>query len=289
MNTHPIQPNMLFLLAALCFASFTATTLGAPPSEGPLQANEPPGTIILIGKAIQAPDAKQPHLSAGYAWDGKSKSPRQIFSDYRSILVGQRGDIDVLALARNGQQFYLNQNGMVIGAALPHQIEKCFYEHTTYNRDVVLDGQDNVYFSEASGAGVDGKIYRIDSHPGAAAPKATLFCTVHLAEVGRSWGGSFAFGRTAAGGLDTDTLYLASGNQIPSKIFRLARRNDVWSKAEQLLQVAMSIDSLAVTAPNEGYLVSRSENRVYRLNDWKNLEPVLTLPGVALLSLTIVP
>ena len=284
MKTESPRRTAFSIIAILSSVLMVASALAAPPSNSPMKAMEPPGTIIIIGKEVQAPN-----LSIGYAWDRKAPNAREIFSGYRSSLVGQRGDIDAIAIARSGQQFYLNKSGMAIGAARTSQQEKLFFKHTTYNRDVVLDEQDFAYFSESSGAREDGKIFKITPRTGGPSAKAGLFYTVPLADVGGFWAGPFAFGRNATGELVTDTLYFASGNSVPASIYRVTRQNGEWGKPEKLFQTNMSIDSLTVTGPNECYFVSGNKAQVFRLTDWTTSEPVLNFPGTVLRGLTVVP
>ena len=90
--------------------------------------------------------------------------------------------------------------------------ETTVYTHTTYVRDIAFafdqNGDLGLYFSEATGAGGDGKIYRIDG------ASAMPFYTVKLSDVGGFWRGDFAF--------DYDgNLYLSSGNRVPASIYKV--------------------------------------------------------------------
>ena len=91
--------------------------------------------------------------------------------------------------------------------------ESVVFTHTTYVRDLAFawdqNGNFGLYFSEATGAGGDGKIYKVD---GAA---ATPIYTVKLADVGGSWAGDFAFDYEG-------NLYLSSGNRVPASIYKVA-------------------------------------------------------------------
>ncbi|MEA1865909.1 MAG: hypothetical protein U9N46_12125, partial [Euryarchaeota archaeon] len=69
-------------------------------------------------------------------------------------------------------------------------------------------GELGLYFSEATGAGGNGKIYKIVDG------KASLYYEVKLADVGGFWGGDFAFD-------DKGNLYLSSGNRIPASIYKV--------------------------------------------------------------------
>ena len=247
-------------------------------AENPPVASAEPGTLLVLGEAKANGGQRE---SLGYAWDRKAEKPALLFSQ-RSLLVG---DLHALAYARDGRRYYLCRNRFAIVRADPDG-ERAFFTHHTYVRDLALDDRGDVYFSEASGAGRDGKVYRVV--PAAdAAPAAVLVCTVRLQDVGY-WAGDFAFGRTVDGGLDTDTLYLSSGNLVPASIYRMTQKDGAWGKPERLFSDKMSISGLVLTGPREAYFVSG--NRVFRLADFREAQVVLTLPDVSRLSdLTIVP
>ena len=88
--------------------------------------------------------------------------------------------------------------------------ESVIYTHNTYVRDIAFafdrNGDLGLYFSEATGAGGDGKIYKLDG------ASAVLYYPVKLSNVGGYWSGDFAF--------DSDgNLYLSSGNRVPASIY----------------------------------------------------------------------
>jgi len=91
--------------------------------------------------------------------------------------------------------------------------EEVVYTHDTYIRDIAFAfdraGELGLYFSEATGAGGDGKIYRIGSDN-----TASLYYTVKLADVDGSWAGDFAFD-------NEKNLYLSSGNRVPARIYKV--------------------------------------------------------------------
>jgi hypothetical protein len=249
-------------------------------AEDPSAAPAKPGTLIVLGQGIA--NADEPPPSLGYAWDRKAENPPLLFSR-RSLLVR---DMHALAYTRDGVPYYLSGNQFVIVRA-DKDGEEVFFTHSTYVRDLALDDRGNLYFSEASGAGRDGKVYRVVPDAGAAPATAVLVCTVRLQDVG-FWAGDFAFGRTADGGLDTDTLYLSSGNQIPASLYRMTQKDGAWSKPERLFGAQTTISGLVLTGPREAYYVSG--NRVFRLTDFRKLQAVLTLPDVSRLSdLTLMP
>ena len=90
--------------------------------------------------------------------------------------------------------------------------EETVYDHDTYVRDLAFDlDQDGdlvLYFSEATGAGADGKIYRIEDDA------TVLYRTIALSDVDGFWSGDFAFG-------EDGTLYLSSGNRVPASIYEV--------------------------------------------------------------------
>jgi hypothetical protein len=238
-----------------------------------------PGMIVVLGDG--KPVGGQP-TSLAYAWDRKADKPPLFFSG-QSLLVG---DVHALAITRDGGHYYVCKNRFDI-VRDDHKSQEAVFKHATYVRHVALDDADNLYFSESSGAREDGKIYRLVPAAGGGAAKADLLCTVGLADVG-SWSGDFAFGRTNDGKLDTDTLYLGSGNQVPSSIYRMIRKAGTWNKPERVFDANMPINGLVMTGPGEGYFVSG--NQVYQLTDLRKLKSVLTLPDVTRLTcLTVVP
>ncbi len=90
--------------------------------------------------------------------------------------------------------------------------EYSVYTHSTYVRDIAFasdsTGHLDLYFSEATGAKANGKIYKLeDGSP-------VVIYTVRLSEVGGSWAGNFAFDNKG-------NLYLSSGNSMPASIYRV--------------------------------------------------------------------
>jgi hypothetical protein len=242
-------------------------------------ATAKPGMIVVVGDG--KPVAGQPTTLA-YAWDRKADKPPLFFGG-QSLLVG---DVHALAITRDGRHYFVCKNRFDI-VHDDHKGEEAVFKHATYVRHVALDDADNLYFSEASGARENGKIYRLVPAAGGGAAKADPVCTVALADIGY-WGGDFAFGRTNDGKLDTDTLYVSSGNLTPASIYRMTRKAGTWSKPERVFGAEMRIEGLVMTGPGEGYFVSR--NQVYQLTDLRRLKSVLTLPDVTRLTcLTVVP
>ncbi len=87
--------------------------------------------------------------------------------------------------------------------------ESIVYTHTTYVRDIHITQDGTIYFSEATGAGGDGRVWRLNAD-GTKAP----YYTVQLSRVNGFWGGDFSFDPSG-------TLYLSTGNRIGSSIYRV--------------------------------------------------------------------
>lgn len=87
--------------------------------------------------------------------------------------------------------------------------EVVVYTHSTYVRDVAVTNDGALFFSEATGAGADGRIWRLEGDG-----TTTLYYTVSLPTVGGFWRGDFTF--------DPDGfLYLSNGNKVPASIYRV--------------------------------------------------------------------
>jgi hypothetical protein len=130
------------------------------------------------------------------------------------------GRIYSIAFSESGLLHFVNANDNTI-----HKVIKILgfiftvpvHTHNTYVRAIAFDDGGNLYFSEASGAGADGKIFRIDS----GSPAPTLYQEIRLSDVGGFWAGDFTFGARG-------NLYVSTGNRIPSSIYRL--RDGVWEE-----------------------------------------------------------
>lgn len=109
-------------------------------------------------------------------------------STYHTRSIGR---IYYLALAPNGGLYFSNANDFYL-YRLEDRTEVLIYTHDTYLRDVEFDSQGRLYFSEATGAGSDGFIYRMEG------AKAILFYRVELSQVDGSWAGTFAFDNNEA-------------------------------------------------------------------------------------------
>jgi len=129
-----------------------------------------------------------------------------------------KGRIYSVAFSNTGRLYFVNANEKVV-----YRVIKIFwftftiriYTHSTYVRDIAFDSYNNLYFSEATGAGTNGKIFKIESG------SPILFQEVELSEVGGFWAGDFTF--------DTQgNLYISSGNRVPASIYRF--RDGTWEE-----------------------------------------------------------
>ncbi len=131
--------------------------------------------------------------------------------------------------------------------------ETTVYTHTTYVRDIAFafdqNGEIGLYFSEASGAGGDGKIYRIDG------ASAVPFYTVKLSDLGGFWRGDFAFDHDG-------NLYLSSGNRVPASIYKVATGTGAVTKIYE-----SRTGSIAGLVYRNGYLYYADwRQSIYRLD-----------------------
>jgi len=93
--------------------------------------------------------------------------------------------------------------------------ESIVHTHTTYVRDIEVDPDGRMYFSEATGAGGDGRIYRLNPDG-----TASLHYTVTLSRVDGFWSGNFCFDPAGM-------LYLSTGNQVGAGIYEVDVAADV--------------------------------------------------------------
>ncbi|MEM2469926.1 MAG: hypothetical protein QXG51_03335 [Nitrososphaerota archaeon] len=91
------------------------------------------------------------------------------------------------------------------------------FNHTTYIRCIRFGPENRLYFSEATGARENGKIYKIVMN------EAKLYYEVKLQDVGGSWAGNFEFD-------DEGKLYLSSGNVVPANLYVVVNVNQAPSK-----------------------------------------------------------
>jgi hypothetical protein len=243
------------------------------------EANSPkPKTIIVVGETRVSPGT----LSAFRLGNTHELTP---LFQFNSVTGGNT--LTHWLFGRDGLQYCSSINGDKILVVDREGHESILYQHETYIRAIAMDAMGNVYFSEATGAGADGMIYRLTLGKGKK-PTVEKYCPVPLNEVDGSWAGDFAFDVAADGAALNDRIYLSSGNQSPASIYLVARDGPKWTHAKKVFTSAhTSIMGLVLTSPKEAYYVDYY--KVFHLTDWKDVTTVAeTRNGNALLLRSVV-
>ena len=117
------------------------------------------------------------------------------------------------------------------------QRERVVFEHTSIVRDIAVDSSGNLYFTEASGAKGDGRIYQLTPSVNNLGPKGRFSISstsrkgpiqVRLSTVDKFWEGDFTFDSQGK-------LYLCSGNHIPAFIYRVPKDpNGVYGRPQRV-------------------------------------------------------
>ncbi|MHC4352491.1 MAG: WD40 repeat domain-containing protein [Planctomycetota bacterium] len=162
------------------------------------------------------------------------------------------------------QLYYVNANEdkvLKVSLAPGGPAEQIVHTHTTYVHDIAFDAHNTLYFSEATGGGADGKIWRIEADG-----SATVFYTVQLSQVAGYWGGEFAFAPDG-------TLFLSSGNTVPASLYEVDMATGsvlqvFYSPGESIVGFTFGPDGLLYYANRQQRiysldLVSGSNNVVY--------------------------
>lgn len=149
--------------------------------------------------------------------------------------------------------FFVNANEhkvYTVDLDSPGMIEDIIFNNTTYVRDIAFDAHNNLYFSEASGSGGDGKIYRIEADGG-----KTLYYRVKLSKFG-FWAGNFEFGPDG-------TLYISSGNVAGASLYKV----DVAANVVTKLLSSPGESIAGLTFGSDGHLYyANHKTRIYRVN-----------------------
>jgi hypothetical protein len=192
-------------LAGDASAAATATALARA-------ATDATATALAIPQATADAQAAAPLADLYFASPGGAYPATLLRLSSGTIVTlytRPANSVTSLAAAPDGSIYFLDGNRFEINR-YQGGVETQVYLHTTYVRTVRLDSHGNVYFSEATGGGGNGVIYRLDT----ASSTATPFFTVDLAQVDGYWAGDFAFDKQ-------DNLWLASGNRVPSMLYQV--------------------------------------------------------------------
>jgi len=185
-----IQLSMLAVIITQAACHKTSVTTKAPvpaPAIAPTPAR-PAAPLALLNQSNAYHAAFDPRDGELYITDANTF---QLYSvDPKAIAKPHEGRIYFTDVKERPGSVY----ELAVGTPKPifnfgKVAVRVVFTHTTYVRDVAFDPSGNLYFSESSGAGGEGKIYRLDLTTGT----ATLFYTVRLASVGGFWSGDFAY------------------------------------------------------------------------------------------------
>lgn len=162
-------------------------------------------------------------IKESYLVDAR-ESPGRVYRKYgrtreeRISFERPSGEITNIAFSQDGTLYFVNTNDNRIFRVIRGR-ENVVYTHHTYVRDIALDINDTIYFSEASGARDNGRIYMLQGG------NPVGYQEVHLDDVGGFWSGNFAFDWWL-------NLYISSGNIKPAALYRLGTRWEEIHKEE---------------------------------------------------------
>jgi sugar lactone lactonase YvrE len=163
----------------------------------------------------------------------------------------QSGGISSIALWR-GQLFFCSGNDRRIYLKMG-QLERIVFEHNEYVRDIAVDKNGYLYFSEASGARSDGRIYRLTPHVNNLGSQSFSlqstqpFYTVRLNTVDGFWSGDFTFDAR-------DNLYQSSGNRIPAYLYRVSNQGGQYGSPQRLYRDTKgAIKGIAIDPRNPNF------------------------------------
>lgn len=196
-----------------------------------------------------APIAKLPDLYFTDARDSRGRIYKLANGNVSEFYVRPRGNIYYIAVSKNGTVFFSNANDRHL-YRLRGKKEELVYTHKTYLRDIAFDQMDRLYFSEATGAGGDGFIYRLEGK------QASFYYRVRLKDVDGSWAGNFAFDKDGF-------LWLSSGNRKPAHLYRVIEQ-----RPRRVFTSSDSIEGLSFIADN-----------ILIYADWRHSIRRLDLPG----------
>jgi len=193
-------------LAVLCLCYGFMIYLSLPPAYAAL----PPPQPYFIVDADQTP-------AVVYRIVNKKSS---IFFKRRS------GRISSIAL-RGEQLYFCSPDDRRIYQRIG-QRERVVFEHKTYIRDIAIDPSGYLYFSVASGAKGDGRIYKLSPRVDELGREGRFSISsdsqrrpiqVRLSTVDKYWEGDFAFDAQGH-------LYLSSGKRIPASIYKIQKQGE---------------------------------------------------------------
>ena len=196
-----------------------------------------------------AVESKLPDLYFTDARDSRGRIYKLANGNVSEFYVRPKGNIYFIAVSKNGTVYFSNANDRHL-YRLNGKKEEVVYTHKTYLRDIAFDQLDRLYFSEATGAGGDGYIYRLEGK------QARFYYQVRLKDVDGSWAGNFAFDKNGF-------LWLSSGNRNPAHLYKVVEQ-----RSQRVFTSSGSIRGLTFIADN-----------ILIYADWRHSIRRLDLPG----------
>ncbi len=220
-------------------------------------ATAPPGLPAAAGITVYASVASRIYFTdsketTGNVYELVGSTPTSIFTftghrAYHSAFDRQTGKLYV----SDSNQFKLFAVDSTSGTASP------VYTHSTYLRDIAFDPSGNLYFSEATGAGADGKIYRLNLTAGT----ATVFYNVSRASVGGFWAGDFTFSPDGH-------LYISTGNVAGGRVYRVDNPAGASAPVSVYSIAGESVTGIAFDRSGQFYYTNwdATAGHIYQLN-----------------------
>ncbi len=168
-------------------------------------------TQLLAAHGSAAAPVRLPPVYLADAADRTGPIFKRVDGDRTIAFTWGEGTIYSVATAPDGRIFFSNHNDNHLYEMTADGVRR-IYTHDTYTRDVAVDPVGRLYFSESSGAGGDGTIWRLDGN------RARPYFRVRLDKVDGFWAGRFNFDPNGY-------LWLASGNVVPANLYRVANGN----------------------------------------------------------------
>ena len=245
--------SMQFItLAVLCLCCGLMMYLSLPPAY----AAQPPQQPYYVVDAYQTPGVV-------YRIESRRRKP-DVF--IRRCL----GTIYSIALWEE-QLYFCSANDRRIYFKKLNEPERVVFTHNTYIRDIAVDPSGYLYFSVASGAGGDGRIYQLTPPVNNLGPKDRFSISstsrnrpvqVHLKTVNGFWAGDFTFD-------EQGNLYLSTGNRSPAFIYKVPKeKGGQYGSPRRLYRDTKgAIKGIAIDPSNPDFIYYADwKQAIYKLN-----------------------
>ncbi len=273
------------------------------PTSGQTLAVKSGSAVDVRARKVSAARTLKPSESAlGILYSGRSKTSWvfPIGNGDRWLTVGS-------VFKPDGKEFYINsapwiyggtltKDGRLLGAEHGKQLT---FDNTMPLANLAIDRDGNLFVSRAKEA--FGEIYRI---PADGSDRTKIWTSGMSGGLKGKITGVFAFGATAEGAIDVDTLYLetgklsigASSSRGLGTLWQLKRVNGAWGQAVKIADLSdhvlcptfhspsqpdfipSQLLSMVIAGPNEAYLCMEGSDgkggprcmKIYFVQDWKN-------------------